>query len=68
MDTEARLELTRTGQKRHYRHARDYGHLTNIGLLLADEQLAALRLLRPWAPVGEHVRRAIDAYLARSIR
>jgi hypothetical protein len=63
MTHQQRTQLSNAAIKRHYRHARDYGTTRSLGVRLADDQITRLEALEPWAPTGEHIRRAVDAYL-----
>jgi predicted transcriptional regulator len=51
-------------------HARNYGKLQPVTILLSEEQITRLNALATptWPSVSEHIRRAIDAYLERNHR
>lgn len=54
----------REGQHRRHGFARGYGALVHVGFHVGSEQLEAVKRLDPELPVSEHIRRALDHYLA----
>lgn len=55
-------------QRRRWGFARDYGTLVSFGAQVGSEQLEAVKKLDPELPLSEHMRRALDVYLAVAVQ